>query len=744
MENTDNKQKRLWKYAVIVSDTKGNLYVKDGDHRCETQEDVIAYAAGETTGKIRGLLFEDDILGVWDMTDHAKTIGKDPTVDVDASRGYDDEIRDNMPLKRKFFKNFMGKRSLELHPISEDYIKNGGDNWRKLLAHEWDLSHRNLLEDVMGRPVYIPLVLRPAQRYVIDKFQKLIDSNCKYINAGLCVRLGKTIISLEIAARNNFMPVYIGKNLTSQTSSKIDNDTFGIVPNLLTVSIHGGEKVKKIIDQIEAKNEKNLPILFVIDEVDDASHTKNSISTIKPIVEHFKSNGNLGCFITMSGTRIHRGAKVLNQISEDGFKEVLLYYHEMQILQPEVTCNRNFTRICFYDESNPDGLLNISDSLKCDTGRKDLVKFFKSILGDNNFEIESNDEFPHWFVKICANKLDNVGKLIKLLNKNCSVIDGQKYVYFAINGTKTKNKTAQKYCQNLIQNQENEGKICVFISQGMATTSFSVKGIGNSLVLTDNKLTADDVQALHRSATWAKGKDECNMVVVTTNGDEEYKYDDVFENEIKSDNPEDQKIKYKSFLNNNSITHIMTNGNSTHPVKIESKNVADYIDKKQKAMKSVNSLVSAIYGEDVDPELRESILTTVKSVISKSKKFKSGKPDSIESDSSSKDNKETSKEKSGKTSKKEIEITRQFVKDSIILPAIAKEQGIGIRDLSNLNSNLGVDLELFFDVYDSVKGFKYGIDLIYRDCDDRKYLRECIEGTMFKNDLNDVLGTLIP
>ena len=269
------------------------------------------------------------------------------------------------------------------------------------------------LSEYMGRPVHTPLVLRLAQRYAIDEIQKLIDRNCKYINAGLCVRLGKTIISLETAARNNFMPVYIGKNLTSQTSSKIDNDTFGIVSNLLTVSIHGGEKVKEIIDQIESKNEKNLPILFVIAEVDDASHTKNSISTIKPIVEHFKSNGNLGCVITMSGTRIHRGEKVLNEISEDGFEEVLLYYHEMQMLQPEVTCDRNFTRICFYDESNPDGLLNISDSLKCDTGRKDLVELVKRILGDNNFEIESNDKFPHWFVKICANKLSVVHELIK-------------------------------------------------------------------------------------------------------------------------------------------------------------------------------------------------------------------------------------------------------------------------------------------------------------------------------------------
>lgn len=168
MENTDNKQKRLWKYAVIVSDTKGNLYVKDGDHRCETQEDVIAYAAGETTGKIQGLMKFDDLLGVWDMTDHAKTIGKDPTVDVDASRGYDNEIRANMPLPRKLFKNFMGKSSYELHPIPKDYIKKEGDNWRELLAHEWDLAHKNLLEDGdIYKEVY------NARPYLLESFKKI-------------------------------------------------------------------------------------------------------------------------------------------------------------------------------------------------------------------------------------------------------------------------------------------------------------------------------------------------------------------------------------------------------------------------------------------------------------------------------------------------------------------------------------------------------------------------------------------
>lgn len=143
----NNANFRMWKYAVIVSDTEGNLYVKDGDHRCETKQEAVAYAAGQTTGKIKGVLREDDILGVWDMTDHAKTLGKDPRVDVDASLGYDNEIRGNMPLRRKFFKNFMGQGSRELHPIPKDYIKKEGDNWRELLEHEWDLAHKEILEN---------------------------------------------------------------------------------------------------------------------------------------------------------------------------------------------------------------------------------------------------------------------------------------------------------------------------------------------------------------------------------------------------------------------------------------------------------------------------------------------------------------------------------------------------------------------------------------------------------------------
>ena len=81
--------------------------------------------------------------------------------------------------------------------------------------------------------------LRIAQYYLLEQLQSAVDEGHEYINAGFCVRVGKTIISLTLAANNNWMPVYIGKNLTSQNSANTDNDEFGVVPEMATVSIHG-------------------------------------------------------------------------------------------------------------------------------------------------------------------------------------------------------------------------------------------------------------------------------------------------------------------------------------------------------------------------------------------------------------------------------------------------------------------------------------------------------------------------
>jgi len=171
-----NANYRMWKYAVIISDTDNNLFVKDGDRRNNTITEAKSYAASQTIGKARGVMKEEDILGVWDMTKHAKSINKDPSVDVDASRNYDNDIRHCMPLKRKLMKNFLGQDSLELHPIPKSYIEKHGDNWRDVLKLEWDLAHKQIINGGL-RPT---LKIFDARPYLVESFNKTAGSELIY------------------------------------------------------------------------------------------------------------------------------------------------------------------------------------------------------------------------------------------------------------------------------------------------------------------------------------------------------------------------------------------------------------------------------------------------------------------------------------------------------------------------------------------------------------------------------------
>jgi hypothetical protein len=165
---------RLWKYAAIVSDTYGNLYVKDGDTRCNTRDEALDYAASETTGKARGLMLEEDILGVWDMTADAirRDAKFDPTlIDEHYRKGYDNEIRPYMPLARKLIKNFRGKQSLELHPIPKERLND--PNWRELLRFEWNLAH----EQINQGQAILDLAEYNARPYLVESFDKLSNPN---------------------------------------------------------------------------------------------------------------------------------------------------------------------------------------------------------------------------------------------------------------------------------------------------------------------------------------------------------------------------------------------------------------------------------------------------------------------------------------------------------------------------------------------------------------------------------------
>jgi hypothetical protein len=584
------------------------------------------------------------------------------------------------------------------------------------------------LEEFTGKPKYKTITLKTAQHYILKQLQEAVNEGHQHINAGFCVRVGKTIISLTLSARNNWFPVYLGKNLTSQFSAETDNAEYGIVPEILTQSLHGvdeledgelSKRTKQIIKNIKKANTHNKSVIFFIDEVDDASHTKRSRDIITPVINYFKENGTFACIVTMSGTRIHRGEKILKDLTDGSIKELSLEYYEMQILQPETTCRRNFRHISFYAEST-DSLLNISDAMKNkDTGHKSLATIIEKLLGTNDFDFVVDENFPHWFIKFSTVGKDNANKLVTYLNRNYSVIEHKEYHYAPINGDVTTAKEAQDYCKDIIR--AHPDKICVFITQGMATTSFSIVSLGTSVVFTDNEVTADDIQALHRSATWCDGKTDCNMIVVTTNGSMEHSFDDIFEEEIKIAKTREEKIEiYKELLKNNSMVHFTVNGTSVRPVKITERNADKFIDKKMQSMTKIASIMGVV--NDLDEELISNILDTVIGKKNTSKKSDSDKPDNFDPFGELLSNKPSNNQTNNEITIKEKErILRAFVENVVNVPAIAREQETTIEEFE-FWTEVGVSKELFFNVYNTSWLFKDRIDSIYNLCSDHTYL----------------------
>jgi hypothetical protein len=586
------------------------------------------------------------------------------------------------------------------------------------------------LEEFTGKPEFKTVTLKTAQHYLLDQLQDAIDEGHQYINAGFCVRVGKTIISLTLSARNDWFPVYIGKNLTSQSSAETDNADYGIVPKILTQSLHGvdeledgdlSKRTKQIIKNINKANTDNKSVIFFVDEVDDASHTIRSRNIITPVVEHFKTNDTFACIVPMSGTRIYRGEKILKELTDGPIKELSLEYYEMQILQPETTCRRNFRNISFYSQK-ADGLVNISDAMKNkDTGHKSLATCIEKLLGTNNFDFVVNENFPHWFIKFSTVGKDNANALVKFLNRNYHTIEHVEYHFSAINGDVTSAKEAQDYCKDIIKSYPN--KTCVFITQGMATTSFSVVGISNSVVFTDNELTADDTQSLHRSATWAEGKTDCNMIVVTTNDSKEYLFDDIFEDETKiAKSISDKKELYKELLNNNSMIHFHE-AHGFRAVVVTQENADKVIDQKMKSMTKIASIMGVVH--ELDEELIDNILSTVSGKKNTSKKSGSDTPDKFDPFGNA-DNKKSSKkpDTDDEISNSEKEkILRAFAENAVQVPAIAREQETTIEEFEFWDE-LNVSKELFFNVYNSSWVFKDRIDAIYNLCGDERYLIE--------------------
>lgn len=618
-------------------------------------------------------------------------------------------------------------RDKELHKFLEDkgfkreLNKQGNKSeWFINISEETFVT---LFEEFIGKPAYKVYELRPGQEYLKTDVINAFKSGTNFVNMDACVRVGKSILSLDIAKELNMFPCYIGKNLTSQTSVLKENNTFGIVDNMTVESIHGIEiednngltkKVNKIIESITTRNTNNQPILFFVDEVDDSSHTKKSVATMKTVVDYFTNIGLFGGFITMTGTRAHRGVKVLNALS-NGAKvaETGIAYYQMQELQPEVTVKRNCTNITIYTETSE--LSNISTAMKSAVGRKSIANTLSTILSEgNSFGIEYNEKFPNVFLKFATVGKNNAGSIVKLLNSLHSNIDGIDYAYFNINGNVTTSSKAEKFCKKIIT--KNPNKRIVFVTQGMATTSFSVSSLGTSILFTDNEITADDIQSLHRSCTFTDGKLDANQVIVSTNNSNELAFSDIFEDEVITTNIEEKVKTYKRILENNCITHILVDGNEKEIYNITNENVKTYIDKKSEHQTTISSQIQSILDEELN--FLEYIDIKIGSTSRKSKSAKASQSTNQLGEPKEKESKVKSTEMS--MSKKEKILRTLFQNVSVMLAYS------GNKHISKDNFDWNF-FRVDEDAYDECYAFttlKDRWDTIYNLCSDDTYYDE--------------------
>lgn len=631
-------------------------------------------------------------------------------------------------------------RDYEFHEFLEDkgYERELNDNGRKseffFITRE---QAEKEYEKFTAKKFTKQVVLRTVQHYGLDLLATATAAGAILINFGSCMRSGKTIISLTHAKRNNCMPVYLGKNLTSQSSAEDDNNEYGIVPHIVTASIHGRDedtdtelstKAWQVVVKIDAANKDNQKIIIYIDECDDASHTAKSRTIIKQVAKHYYDKGMLFQVVTMTGTRKERGNKILNDLPFLGkSKDLSIEYWEMQILQPEDTVKRNFVSINFF-QGNAQGLVNIADALKDrTTGHASIASFIKLLLSPtNNFKLKDTSRHPHWFMKFCTTEKSPITDLAKYLNINLITVAGQEYLYVSVNGDTTSSKEAQKFCKKVIE--DNPTKVVVFLSFGMATTSFSVVSIGNSAVFSDNPITADDTQAYHRSATWEAGKEWCNMVQITTAEPDIMAWNDVFESELPPGPKQGKLPIFKEILKMNSLIHIKQDGTSDLPMTITSEFAEYVLDKRAVAQTRVASVMHMLKEHD---DIKNIILECVDPKTGKIKKgLKSGteKGDTKDPFDILK-NRKKQKKQSGLTVAKQEAILRAFASNAVNVPAVACEQEITLEEF-DLWDEVNVDEDLFKMVCEQSEDFKEIIDTIYRLCEDGSYLQKYIDKFM--------------
>lgn len=183
---------RLWIYAILIIGPDEKWYIKMGDHRCATYDEVIPYSF-ETIGKFRGRMTKEHIVGIWDMTDHA--ISVDPTYDpnlLSYRKGYDNHIRPYMPFKRVYFQNEVGGRSLELHPVPIDFLSR--PNWKEQAKLLWGQKFQEIITGKLNAT----LKTYDARPYLNEALEKITHAD-KFL-LGPATGCGKEASSVALVA----------------------------------------------------------------------------------------------------------------------------------------------------------------------------------------------------------------------------------------------------------------------------------------------------------------------------------------------------------------------------------------------------------------------------------------------------------------------------------------------------------------------------------------------------------------
>ena len=675
-----------------------------------------------------------------------------------------DETLTNASLHRDFVSSTLAVkedgttfRDYDFHKFLEDkeYERELNNNGSKSEFFFFDSVEQleKEYEEFTAKKFTEQVLLRPVQNYGLDLLAEATDAGYTKINFGSCMRSGKTIISLTHAKRNNCMPVYIGKNLTSQSSAEADNDKYGIVPHMACVSINGQDeelndseltkRAESAIREIDEENKLNQNIILYIDECDDSSHTEKSSKIIKQVAKHYYEKGMLFQVIPMTGTRKERGLKILNELDfmPGKNKDLSIEYWEMQILQPEDTVQRNFITVSYFQEY-AEGLVNISEALKNhDEGHTSIATFVEAFLRKGSkYGAVKTDVYdaPHYFFKFCVGGKSNDGykkrmeALVDTFNDELSVIGNKEYLFQPIWGGVTKSSEAQKFCKDVIK--KNPGKIVVFVSFGMGTTSFSVSGIGTSVVFSDNALGADDVQALHRAATYHTGKEWCNMVHVTTCESTDLMLNDVYEAELPKGCLKEKLPIFKEILNYNSLIHVVIDPDGKFiPCGYTGQNVQTILDKRAAKRTQTNMMVQTVLNNFTGNinNLRPETVTKLLSIDPKSGKIKMPRKSKTEKGSdydphNVKGDKEPKKKTPGMTPSKMESIIRSFVTGVQMVPAVSKLKKIDIEDFEFWDE-INVDEELYTMVCDDLPEFKDDLDHIFRLCDDASNLKPYLQ-----------------